>query len=737
MSICHLSFIIYHLSSLISSIVYHLSFIIVRLSLVLVLVFMLGSFYDVFAEGDVSGSAHLTYRSSEEKADGEQERSSQFSQFYNLDVSKTVTPKVAFSADLDVNVTDTDGQKTTRVSPDLGLDVTNEYFNANTGYRLTERGVDVLSVDPDEERRTVESWNANMSTKFEKYPKVRLSYNEDRTYDHLPIRQTDTKTTGFSSRADYAFRFLNFDYEYRNNTSEDFSTDSTQETDTNDARIGFRKSFLGNKVTSSADYSFTERKTETKTGGQEVSVDEKQRAVDGLHARDPLDPTVVELESKFVLVDGNKAVSTDINIGGAPDNVNQNIGVDLNFAAQVEKLFLYTITPNPDPRLPDPGFDVTSFTWAVYSSSDNLNWGLITDAADHVYNVDENRFEISFTKTRVRYFKVVNTTNDDSNDVFVTEIEAYDVTTFGAGTTTTDTITTETVHANLGYKPTDWLSFRYNFTQEQHKAEPETEETRRETHNVSGRVEGQLHKYLTSWAQYRRLWTLETEEQDRTTDTYLVHFMSSPLKTLYTDLSLNHTVSSVESETRSRSSSALFQVGAELREGADLDVDANITRSENLQSESDTTTKSLGSNLRLELTRKLTAEIEYNRNWTETEQPSGGTTGETSNGDLTVYWRPSHEFYVRGSHGIDRDEKTGEETSRQQFSMSWLMTEKMQFDMGYTTDRNDTVSSTYASDLSWNLSRVFTLRFGYDWSRQEADTNTETQTFTTDLSARF
>jgi hypothetical protein len=30
-----------------------------------------------------------------------------------------------------------------------------------------------------------------------------------------------------------------------------------------------------------------------------------------------------------------------------------------------------------------------------------------------------------------------------------------------------------------------------------------------------------------------------------------------------------------------------------------------------------------------------------------------------------------------------------------------------------------------------------TLRFGYDWSRQETETITETQTFTTDLSARF
>jgi hypothetical protein len=566
-----------------------------------------------------------------------------------------------------------------------------------------------------------------MSTKFEKYPGVRFSYNEDRNYDHLAVRKTDTKTTSFSGRTDYAFRFLNFNYEYRKNTSDNLITDSTQETDTNDARVGFRKSFLGNKVTSSADYSFTDRKTETKTRGQDVPVDAERTASEGLYYDDPPNPTSITLDPLPALIDGDKHASTGKNIGGS-GNMDQNIGMDLNLATEVEKIFLYTTEPAAT-------FNKNNFSWAVYSSSDNSVWTQIGNVSFD-YDTDENRFEISFTATTARFFKVVNTAND-GNNLYVTEIEAYGSSTFAAFTTTTDRVTTETLHANLGYRPFDWLSFRYNFTQDQQETEPESEETRRETHNVSGRAERQLHKYLTAWAQYRRMWAFESEDQDRTTDTYLVHFVSSPLETLETDLSLNHTVSSIESETQSRSSSALFRVAARLREGADLDVDANITGSENLVSQSETTTKSLGSNLRLELTRMLTAEIEYNRNWTETEQPSGDTTGETSDGNVTVYWRPSHDFYLRGSFGIDRDEETGEEASQQQYSMSWLMTQKMQLDMGYSLDRNDTVSSTYSSDLSWNLSRVFTLRFGYDWSRQQADTITETQTFTADLSARF
>ncbi len=253
------------------------------------------------------------------------------------------------------------------------------------------------------------------------------------------------------------------------------------------------------------------------------------------------------------------------------------------------------------------------------------------------------------------------------------------------------------------------------------------------------RVERELHKYITAWAQYGRRLEYDSETADKTTDTYLLHFLFSPLTTLDTNLSLNHSVSKEDGETESKSSSALLQISAKLREGAILNVDANITRSENLASQSETTSKSINSDLRLELTRMLTAEIEYDTNWTETQkpEPDGDTTGRTSNARVIFYWRPSHDFYFRGSYDINRDEKSGEETTQQQYNMNWLMTEKMQLDMGYTLNRNDSVSSTYTANLSWNLSRVFRLRFGYDWSRQKEDMTETTQTFTTNLSASF
>lgn len=649
---------------------------------IVVFLLTLVCFRGVCTGDDISGSADLTYRSTETKTDEEEESAWSFTQNYNLQVTKAFNPKVNFAADLGININETNDTKTTLLTPDIRLNLRNEYFNADTGYRITEKGLDILTMISDEDRFTTESWNVNFFTMSEKYPKVQLRYNEDINYDHLAVHETNSKTTNFFGTADYTYRFLNFNYEYRNNVSDDYVTEAITETDTHYGRVDFRKSFWKNRISTSGSYSITNTNTETETGGQDVEVAEKKSPLAGLYDDDPLDPLDIQLTSHVSLINGD----ANINIGSS--NTDQNIGLELNSLEDVELIYLYTT---------DESFNKVLFTWDVYSSDNNdTTWHLITSNADFEYNTNKNRFEISFPKTTAQYFKVVNRTNDSSDNLYVTEIEAYSYKTYAAFTTTETEQTTQNTQANIRYKPMDWLSFTYDFIQDERETKPdqeESEKTKRHAHSMNCRVERELHKYITAWAQYgRRMeYDSEAEAEDKTTDTYLLHFLFSPLTTLNTDLSLNHTVSKEDGETESKSSSALLQISAKLREGADLNVDANITRSENLVSQSETTTKSINSDLRLELTRMLTAEIEYDTNWTETQklEPDGDTTGRTSNARIIFYWRPSHDFYFRGSYDIDRDEKTGEETTQQQYNMNWLMTEKMRLDMGYTLNRND------------------------------------------------
>ncbi len=715
-----------------------------RAFVVTVFFLILASFRGVYAGDEIHGSADVSYRSTETKTAGKKDYTWSLDQVYNLGLTKEFTPKVNFTADLGINVTEsvtetddtkTDDTKTTRLYPDMRLNVTNEYFNADTGYRSDKK--DVRTMASDEERLTTESWNTNFYTTLDKYPKVRLRYNQDMSYDDLPVHETNTQTNRFSGSADYAFRFLNFYYDYTNEISDNYVADSTRETNTHDGRIDFRKSFWSNKITSYGSYSINERETETEARGVEVREPKEESVLRGLYAPDPA-PAILPYH------DAVRDGTASINIGGG--NTNQNIGLELHPDTEVELIYLYT-------EPPPSGFNENDFKWDVSSSNDNSTWTPITSGVIADYDTTENRFEIPFTKTPAQYFKVVNTTSPPGYNLNVKKIEAYSVTTYASYTTTEEVTTTETLQANLGFKPFDWLSFAYDLNQNEQKKETgaDTTETKRSRHDISGLLgKGfQVHKYLEIRPQYQK--RLEYEEEDsedseeetthRSTDTYRLYFVSSPLETLDTDLSLNHWVLQEESETQSKTSSALLHIAAKLREGADLDIDGDITRSENLSTEpeSTSTSKSIHSNLRLELTTVLTTEIEYNMNWseTETQAPSGDTTAHRTDAEVTFYWRPSHDFYFRGSYAVDRDEESGDETSRQNYNVNWLLTKKVQLSMDYAIQSNDTDKTNFSSDLSWNLSQMFTLRFGYDWSKQEADTKTETQTITANLSARF
>ncbi|MBW1745467.1 MAG: hypothetical protein JRG74_10765, partial [Deltaproteobacteria bacterium] len=253
---------------------------------VVIFLLTLVCFRGICTGDDISGSADLTYLSTETKTSEEEETTWGFTQNYNLRVTKDFTPKVNFAANLGINVNETNDTKTTLLTPDIRLNLRNEYFDADTGYRITEKGLDILTMISDEDRLTTESWNINFSTKSDNYPKVRLRYNENINYDHLAVRKTDSKTTNFSGRADYTYRFLNFNYEYRNNVLDNYVTETITDTDTHYGRVDFRKSFWKNRITTSGSYSITSTNTETETGGQDVKSAVKNTAYEGLYVQD-------------------------------------------------------------------------------------------------------------------------------------------------------------------------------------------------------------------------------------------------------------------------------------------------------------------------------------------------------------------------------------------------------------------------------------------------------------------
>jgi hypothetical protein len=683
-------------------------------------------FQSAYAD-DISGSAQIYWRTTSTAEEHEKEKSWYLSQTYNLGLSKDVTPNISFSGDLGINTTESDETKTTRMYPSFRLNLINEYFDANGGYQLYERGLEIFGMPSDETRRTNETWNTNLSTKSTTYPKLRFRYDKNRLYDHLSIHETDTRSERYEATADYTYQFLNFSVKHYKDVSDNFVADSTQTTTNDEGRVEFRKSFWDNRFTSSGSYRWNEQETESEARGQDVRSEVERQAGTGWYgvAGTQTGIPILGWTEENKLVD-KREPDPPINLNTLPQY--QNVRIDLNSAEDVELIYLWTTAPVV-------GFDEDQYEWDVYYSTDAVTWTSIT--ATVIFEEDENRFKFSFAAaTNARYFRVVNTQNDNT-DLYVTEIEAFGVTTQAAYTTDTTTTTRENIIFNAGLRPVDWGVIQYDFTQDESETDPDSSKTRRYTHTINARADADLHKYLTAWAQYNTRIEDGSETEKRTTDTYSLHFDSSPLDMLSTSLSFNHSVPKIESKTQSRTTYSLLHVVAKLHEGVDLSMDGNLNYTEDVINDTETLTRMVDSDLRLELTKTLTTEIRYTTNWTNTDNSDGTETSARNSTIRTdVSYRPVRDFYFRWTYERDRD-KEGEGPSSNEYALNWVMTEKLRLNMYYSVDRDAGVTRRYYSELTWNLSKVFFLTFQYDLNRQKADTVKKTQTFTSLLSAKF
>ncbi|MGX9367113.1 hypothetical protein ACTVJH_13925 [Desulfoplanes sp. PS50] len=418
-----------------------------------------------------------------------------------------------------------------------------------------------------------------------------------------------------------------------------------------------------------------------------------------------------------------------VSISGGGGNTNRNLGLDLNRATRVDELRLYTS---------DATFTPADFTWALFASDDGFFWTQISASASFVYDDEKNYFAITVPGVESRYLKVVNTTNDATvSPIFVTELEAYSLETHGVGSTDSEMAVTKNTQMSMSYQPRDWLQLSYNMSQIRRMEEAGADEIRRDTHSIGVRVSQPLGSYAMATGQYQRRLEIQTGELDRTSDTYLANLGAQPLETLDVDLSLGRVDSREGSENVACSSDAQVHVGALLRQGAHLDLESGLSVNENYQSESVTTARHLKSNLRLELTRSLTAMLIHDMSWTETEHALTVTKGRTSFSKVAMYYRPSRIFYLRGSLSLDQDHITGVDTTKQECSLSWLLTKKLQLDTEWSMELNGDEKKVFTMDLVWTLSRMLNVRVGYDWSWYQSDILTEVQQYSMGLSAKF
>ncbi|MFH1076303.1 MAG: hypothetical protein V1753_05595 [Pseudomonadota bacterium] len=679
---------------------------------------------------DISGNAQIGWRSITSKTEGDKTQSWFLDETYNLGLRKEITGNLSLGTGVGVNISETAESKTTNLYPNIRLGLTNEYFDANGGYQLNERGLELLGRSSDDPRLTDETWTTSLHSKSEVYPALGLRYDEVKTYDQLLPSQINKLSKFYEATTDYTLKGLELAVAHSKGANDDIVQDATQNTASNEGRAAYSQSFFNNRLSSSGAYRLYARDMESVTGGQTVDFQLELGRGAGLYALDT-DPATGTLGDASFLVNNTITREGNINIGGISGERYHNIGVELVRPEEARVIHIYTNDAYLDNDL-DP------IEWDVYWADDNTattRWTRIQNS-DSTYNTHEKRFEISFAPTTARYFKAVNTRRG-SSELYVTEMRIFSMNSQAAYTTSSTSEKRQNIIFSTSGTPTRWAQLGYSLAQDENEADPGFSE-KRLTHNFNTRFDADLPKDIKTWVQYQKSLAYDSEAEDSSSDIYSVHASSSPLETLTTSLSVSHSAPKVGSQIQSKNTSSLLAVSAKLHDQVDFSTDGSYSYTDNCVSESETASKGVGSSLRLDMTRALTTEFNYNTTWSDQQSQDGiEISSHSSNFDMDMSYRPTRRFNLTWSYEMTFDDQ-GNDTQAHDYTAGLLLSEKVRLNMSYGITLADEPQTTYSSEVGWQLSRSIFLNSRYDRiNEEEAGSDFQTDTVTSTLSASF
>ena len=394
------------------------------------------------AEADsVGGSARFAFSnldSSRREATGEREKTESrfFLQHYSLRLDKAIFPNLKLRAGglfrneeptFRSNDTKTRSENT-RWSPFADLTWSDLVYTAGLGYdRREDRDATAGSIPPTttirENRKALFSW------KPDEFPSLEARYLKTDTYDQH--RETlDAVQDVVSAASRYQpIDGMNLLYRF----SSDDRTNAVNDLEVNDrihhGRVTYANDFLGGRFLSSASYGITRDDTELFSRGQS-EIPLQEFPVFGLSSLDET-PTEGALNQNRALIDDDMIASAGLDLGRGRslqgDRTPRNMGLDFFSDTTVNTLYVWV-----DREL--RGEVASSFSWDVYTSSDNLTWTRVETVPFAPFDAFENRFVIRFSAVTARFIKVTTRPlsfavpvppGTDVENIFVTELQAF------------------------------------------------------------------------------------------------------------------------------------------------------------------------------------------------------------------------------------------------------------------------------------------------------------------------
>ncbi len=732
-----------------------------------------------FSQG-LSGWFDVIQSNSKTLEDGDTiSETDKFNRNLHLNFQKSITPMLSYQLNLrtnfiDSDLTDSDGdvERTYRRSIEPGLDLMfgNPVYNLSTGYRRQENW-DTAHLTNDG-RITTEFYYSRFNVSPRALPSVNLQYDFQKDFDHIDDSEVDNSTESYSigSAYDLPSRDLKFRYtvnysKITNRTPLDVSTSKTINDNFNSSYIiGYNDNLWNRNVDYSVNYQGNYSRNKNRQFVLQLgSIVSERTPLGGLYAQDttvPIDEDVDVLDSRGSLIDDDLDTSAGIGLSVLGSDEFQNIGIFVSSERPVDRLFIYV---NKD--ITTEGNLNSTGNWRIFRSNFNQagTWSAVpiarvtisvVDRADEVF-----RYEIEFSSPQnASFFKAVNRRVSTVADVFATEIEAYGTDLPDEDTlTTVSTIFTQGVNFNTRIRALTNLTFGLHYSLDRTDQNPisvdrsvggffenifsdsvagEKTNFRSDiTRNYGGSATWLTHKYLTTAFRIQRNESFDNrEETDVSSNTYNLSFNSVPLPTLDVTLTLIKNDNFDFDEKSSTSDSVILTVGSRLYRDVNMITDLGYIKSKSFVNDETTTIRQITGNIDAILTRELSGALNYGFHWTNT----GDESSDSKDGSVIMTYRPGKFININGN--LSASDSDGDLTVSEGIQIDWLPLPAVRVNTGYQhsdSDPGSVKTDTLSGYVIWYLTKFADVRFSYGYTVQDAETETETYNFITDLNCRF
>jgi len=643
-------------------------------------------------------------------------------QQYNLNFSKTIYPYLRFEGgtlfELNNTTIKSEGTKFETdervLQPFLQLRLDNPIYQASLEYRRTEIHTDTTNAPNTEDTR--DDYDAIFGWKPVELPNVVLRFNYTHTYDDPETVDLIEKL--FTVESNYtAWSKLKFNYFYSRTDTEERLTNIDTLEHLHLGRAEYFDVFWNGRFSFNTSYRITYSTFEFSGA---PSAQAPLLRFQGLFSLDNTPQDGPALSVNNALIDGNRVVSTGIDLGLAGDELTlTNIGVDLGSAVDVNEIRIWV-----DRRLTDPVANY--FSWSVYTSPDNTNlstWTLVATVFPAPFGTFDNRFLISFPQVNTRFIKVVTRPLDPAvagaasfPNIFVTEMETFGTVSQASAREKQENIDW-TYDLNLTARVTDkttlGYSFYYNFRDQDPISNKRTELSNTISFNHI------FNEVFSTNARVNR--TDRTEENldtDEVSYNYGVSLRGAYLPTF--NQTLNFTGANERGELDSDTYTVLLRSNAILYSGWSAFVDGGFNW--NRPEASDTTERSilLRASTNFQPHRMITVNLDYLQR--EIIDPE-----KDSRYDFTAeaFFVPVSALSFNARINIV-DRSSSQSKILQNYAVTWspFPGGALQFFFAYsetlasTDDRRDT---QIGPGLNWTISNHFFFEMFYNYQKSETN----------------